>query len=572
MMMRKLIRACRLAAAVSVVTFALAGAAFIGSSSEGTMQPRAAEAGPTAMVGLNGGMCVAMSVAFAGLESVDAVSACGLLMSQDAASSFQQLVRCLRGSDADTETGVRDGKVSCLPFDLSKPPIRPAPEELAVIDRDKNYVHGGQQLIVIAFVNDDAPVRFHTDTGTLLHNPLVGGGVAGKDWYCQTGSPLTDGDPDCDGDPATVGDGVVVAKIQIDPNPSGDDLGDHEVLAIQEGIGFPMTFRVQDRPEDIELSYLFAKNTVQTGATDPPAVGEPIEATDCVFSGSVSGVLAANSSPYKSIVLAKSLTDDGEEVIGVLLDWEPVFSSTVPADEDDIGGVALPQTPTLDTGAIGIGFPQFFCGKEKPGTLTLKATVNGLLSGNALQDEAEIDLTVVGPPSSMTLAANPPAIVCDGVNTSTVTATMTTADGGKPANGVDVAFSAAALGTVNPLTADATDGVATTTVAPLSNVARGVAVLARVDDVSLEDPVEASTLIECLPGGAPPPGGQPAGGGSAPPPGGSGQPGGVITGPDTGSGGDVDGHGALSVWPAIALFAGAMGLVGARFALRRDDA
>lgn len=568
MMLRKFTRALRLTAMLAVLAVALGGTALIGSGGS-AVQPKAAEAGPTAIVGLNKDMCVAMAVAFGGLSDLDAVSACLKVQVQDDLDSFQKLIRCLRGADKNAD-GVRDAKVSCLP--VTGTPIRPEPEELAVIDRDKNYVHGRQALIVIAFVNDDAPVRFHTDTGLLLNMPGYGGTrTPGKDFYCETGNNLTNGDPDCDGDPATVGDGVVVGVIEIANQPSDDELGDFEVLAIQEGIAFPMQFRVQDKPDTLSLEYLFGKNTIQTGATDPPEPGEPRDPTDCTFDGSVSGVLAANNSPYKSIVLIKSLTKAGEEVIGVLFDWEPVFSTSTNEDESDIGGVALGSTPTLDTGAIGIGFPQFVCGKDKPGTLTLKATVNGLLSGNADGESEEIDITVVGPPASMTLAAEPKAIACDGTQTSTVTATLKTADGGNPANGADVAFSAVALGSVNPLSANSADGKATTVVSPLSGLNRGVTVLAEVDDVSLDNPIKGSVLIECLPGGAAPPpaGGQQPGGGAAP---GSGRPGGVITGPDTGSGGDLDGRGALSAWPAVALFVGAMGLAGARFALRRTDA
>ncbi len=566
-MLRKFTRALRVTALVAILAATLGGAALVGSGS--SVEPKAAEAGPTAMLGLNKDMCVAMAVAFAGLADLDALSACGVMMVQDAESSFQKLVRCLRGADKDLSTEERDSNVTCL---LTGPtPLRPDPSEFAVIDRDKNYVHGSQQLIVMAFVNDDAPVRFHTDTGVLLNNPLyLGTRTPGKDFYCETASPLTNGDPDCDGDPATVGDGVVVGVIEFDLIPDEDELGDFEVMAIQEGIAFPMTFRVQDVPETMSLDYLFGKGTIQTGATDPPEPGEPVEATDCVFAGSTAGVLGAINSPYKAIILIKSLTQDGEEVIGTLFNWEPLFKTASGDDESKIGGVALPSTPTLDTGAIGIGFPQFVCGKEEPGTLTLKVEVNTLLSGNAEFEQDEIDVTVVGPPATMELTADPKAIACDGTQTSKVTATLKRADGGNPANGADVAFSAVALGSVNPLVADTTDGVATTTVSPLSNVGRGVTVLAEVDDASLDDPIKGSILVECLPGGAaPPPAGQPAPGGGAAP--GSGRPGGTITGPDTGSGGDLDGRGALSAWPAVALFVGAMGLAGARFALRRTD-
>ena len=117
---------------------------------------------------------------------------------------------------------------------------------------------------------------------------------------------------------------------------------------------------------------------------------------------------------------------------------------------------------------------------------------------------------------------------------------------------------------MNPLTSDTTGGKATTVVTPLSGATAGVVVLASVGDE------QASILVNCAPGTGtiPPPTGNPN---NPPPAGGSGGSGGRpgITPPDTGSGGDLDGSGSLNVWAAVALFAGAMGLVGARYAIRR---
>ena len=181
-----------------------------------------------------------------------------------------------------------------------------------------------------------------------------------------------------------------------------------------------------------------------------------------------------------------------------------------------------------------------------------------------------------------------------------------------------------ALGTVNPLTGNLTAGVGSTVVTPLAGASTGVTVLVGIgdaeiadftendnvnndDDVALppgdvpqydddddytfstpgvslideegevdsDDPlkpnpefIQSSVLIQCGAGSPPPPGtvpGAPAPGGGA----GAGAPTGQIRGPDTGSAGDLDGRGALSVWPAVALFVAAMGLAGARFAVKR---
>lgn len=570
---------------------AVVAAAFIAGTPRDGGGPQQAEAGPVAIQGLNSSICVTLGVAFGGLQGVDAIKFCGNVSDQNATNEgMQSFLRCLRGSDvlkedppgSGTLVPGRDGVQDCVSatddtHPLYDPEIQQAtPEDFAPLDRDANQIHPGQQLLVFVYVDDDAPVRFTTNEGFLLG---VDGSFEGKDYFCETSIDGVEGDPDCDNDPSTPGDGIVAATLAID---NDTEPGTYTVTAVQEGIGFPMDFTVVGTPKRIELQPLFGKTVISTGATAPTGSldtdedgngfldkFDPPLPTACDFGATASAVLGANSDPEKVIIVAKVFDDDDNEIIGSLLRWESPF--VMPASnpdgffkDSDMAGVSLPATPMLDTGPLGFGFPQFLCGKTEPGVHTIRAEFS---FGEGLDPQAkptargEVDITVVGPGENISLGAEPASVDCSGTNSATVTASVTTADGENAANGTDVEWSVQALGTANPLVSDTTDGKATTVVTPLSGATSGVVVVATVGDD------QASVLVNCAPGtGTIPPAGQPAPGGGA---GGSGGRPGTITGPDTGSGGDLDGTGALSIWPAIALFTAAMGLVGARYAIRR---
>lgn len=556
---------------------AVVAAAFIAGSPGDNGGPQQANADPEAIMGLNSTICKTLGIAFAGLESVNAIKYCDNINEQEATDEgIQSFVRCLRGQDVD-----QDGKVECTqPFLPDEPLYEPGvqkvlPADFAILDRDQNQVHEGQQLYVMLFVDDDAPVRFTTEYGRFLGVNDANVPGTGKEYFCETYVFTLEGDPDCDGNPATEGDGVVVAKLDLGVEP---EPGTYTVTGIQEGIGFPMEFTIVGPPERIGLEPLFGKTVISTGATAPTGqlVGDENDngiedkfedplPTACNFGATADAVLGANSDAEKVIIVVKAYDGDDNEVVGALIEWDTPFVNTASDpffDESDIAGVALSQTPTLDTGPLGIAFPQFLCGKDEPGTITLTARFGTVLDPAAdTSEEAEIEITVIGPGENIALTVDPATVDCNGTNSATVTATVTTAEGENAANGTDVEWSVQALGTLSPLVSDATNGVATTVVTPLSGATSGVVVVATVN----ED--QASVLVNCAPGtGTIPPGGGEPGSGTG---GAGGRPGTVITGPDTGSGGDIDGTGALSIWPVIALFTAAMGLAGARFAIRR---
>jgi hypothetical protein len=595
---------------LALVGLAAAGAAVFASVASG---PQPAHAVPISVVALNSEICVTLGVAFGGIPGLNAAVDCTGMEQQ---SRYQDYATSL----------------------TKRPlPVHTTASDFAGIDRDQNQVHEQQQLIVIAFVDDQQSVRFTSPVGNW--NGLTGG----KEVFCESFTY----DPDCDAAGAPgAGDGVVVARLIIQ-NPSIDPTGAYTLHVVQEGVAIPVNFTIVGKPEQITLTPLFGKDTISVGATPPTAQADvrapestpdapgfvkadQVQPTDCNFEATLSGVLGANSRPEKVVVIAKALDNEGNEVVGALLEWEhPIIPTTYKGSLDlppfapagatylHVGptlqaGVALPQTPTLDLGSgVGIGFPQFVCGLQEPGTFETRVWFSGTGDSSVTQppgrNEVEtLKIKVVGPAEKITLTADPPQIDCNGTSSSKVTATVTTADGEPVANGLDVNFSVVALGTANPLKADSSGGSASTTVTPLAGAGtlgpKGVTVTVSVDGArrgdiftrthDLELPLtdalrgfvgeplapplyvfpppevqklESSILVACS-GSLGPGGEQPAGGaeaGAAPSGGRAG-----IRGPDTGSGG-ASAPGAAGWLTLVALAAGAAVLGGARLALRR---
>jgi hypothetical protein len=203
--------------------------------------------------------------------------------------------------------------------------------------------------------------------------------------------------------------------------------------------------------------------------------------------------------------------------------------------------------------------PNVLCGKEDTGTITLRATIShGVKEGvitnpNARERHAEVEIKVQGPPTNMVLSASPSSLVCDGTASSTVSATLTDAEGNPAVDGNTVRFDVKALGVASPIEAKSVAGAATTNVTPLTDIARGVAVKATllltegeeeegeepapgmptptptVKEISVPD-IEESILVECAAApGVPAPGAPAAGGAPA------------ISPPATGDGGYLQG-------------------------------
>jgi hypothetical protein len=591
----------------SVLKFSLIPAVVLAAIVLGSVNPRPepARAEPTALIALNQGLCVALGSAFGGLPAVTAQTSCDRMFNQNGLSGMQAYIHCLRGFDFDND-GLHDclnaGGPSDPPHPLDGDPvIQVEPEHFAALDRDANQLHWGQGSQVMLFVQDDFPVRFTTDFGRWKDSD-----PRDQDVTCGTlasGADFTD--PDCDEDPATEGDGVVVTQLTVS---EADGLGTAHVNAIQEQIGIPIELTVVGTPQRLELTPLFgAAKAIQTGATRSTLPGQQPYSTDCNFAATTDGVLGANSSAEQAVIVVKAKDNAGNDVVGALIDWDltkfypRIDAAAAPTgtfllNRRAQGGVALPQTPTLDTGPLGISFPQFVCGGRRPGDLNLTASMFSEVLDPFADHKTHADITikVVGPATDLALTAEPASIDCNGTNTATVTAKLVNAAGDPVANGLDVKFRTLALGTVNPLKADTADGKASTVVTPLSGAnnatadgqPRGVTVIVSAtgallsegerigdpDPTSNTDPpspigvntppehevIERSILVGCT-GGPPPPAEQAARNEAAR---------GAIRPPDTGSGGSTAAR--LPWWSLLALGLGGAALAGSRLAFVKD--
>jgi hypothetical protein len=413
------------------------------------------------------------------------------------------------------------------------------PEDFAGVDLDGNQLSDQDgELIVITFVDDDSPVEFNTDKA--YFKPFLQ--PVNRSYICDTE------DEDCDDD-GVQGDGAVIMVMGAILSVTLDR-GEGIVDITQDGITYPTSYLVTGESDSIEFTVLEA--TVQAGLNED----------SCELPGDAAGFLDALGEAEKTVVLTRVTDSDGQTLTGAFVEWL--------TDEEDRGIFATNLTPTLDLGTFGFGAPNIFCGVEETGQVVATANLLDPAGESLLTELVAFNLfgdaettttafTIAGAPANMTLSAAPAELACDGIASSTVTATVTDVDGNPVVTGNEVTFSVQVLGTANPIVATTGEGgVATSVVTPLATgTETGVPVVVTVGDV------ESSILVNCTgavgPGTAPPP----------PPPGG-GTPGTGISGPDTGTGpGEVDGAGALSWWPVLALVAGAAALATLRFAVRR---
>ncbi len=471
------------------------------------------------------------------------------------------------------------------------------PNELAGLAAlNGNHVHQDDgSLMVIVIVEDDNPVEFDTDKGVFVDLDPDPSKTAGH-FICDKFGPATTLklQDDCDGD-GVQHYGAVIAHYSA----AGAELGDGLITAWDYQNGKQLAslpIQIVGEPDNVTAGAF--ETTVNGGLLDYNEDGNR-DAKDCPLPGDSAGFLEALNNPYKTVVIGRVTDSSGQNIGGAWIKWT--------VEDEDAAVIALPETPTLDLGSFGIGAPQVLCGLNGPTDVKLKVElVHGPLGINldpgAQSEESEGDFHILGVAKNVTLTAAPVSVACDGTASSTVSAQLTDENGDNVGNNYEVRFDVSVLGTTNPIKGKTTDGKAKTTVTPLANVTTGVPVIVSVHSPTLDvfeladqdtldndgdgttnepgemkntgrtrpnpDYIETSILVQC--GAAP--AGQPAGPGGTTGPGGA--PGGVISGPDTGSGGslgNVDGRGALPLWPAMALLAGAMALIGGRFALRRTE-
>lgn len=376
-------------------------------------------------------------------------------------------------------------------------------------------------ITIFVFVDDDEVTTIDADAGVTVAVSDDGVNLAGADdgdaETCEA-----DDDLDCDNSTPSSddGDGVVVAIVQAATAGANDEIGVDTEQADEPGATSSQDLLVTDAPDDLTVEAF--KLVIETSA-DVEECTDTADATDADQQADVN----------RTFLIAKATDNDGNELTRVPVSWE--------TDDADIGQIGSFIPTTLDGGAAGIGSFAVLCGGETAGEVVVTATGAG--------EETDATVTVVGPPETITLTASPASVVCDGTQSSTVSAEVKDAAGSLVANGNDVNFQVVALGTANPINVDTNLGVASSVITPLSGTTAGVTVIVTAGDA------QASILVSCFSA----PAATATAGGPVPTP----TTGGTITPPDTGNGGYLgqDTSGGLSLWTLVALVAGGFALV-----------
>lgn len=536
----------------------------------------AAQAKATDVLGISPSLCFALllNTQATGVEILTLKGDCEAL---DSRASLHRVADCdhVPSVCALTKRGDADGEIE--------------PADFEGLDMDGNQLHqkdSNSRLWIVAFVNDTDPVRFDTTLGKfrLPDNSLV------DDFVCDAAHPY---DNDCLGGP--VDDGVVVAELTPFVSPGvSDDLGAGTVEILQEGYASYIDFTIVGEPDEIEFMTL--ETTIQNGISDigggdSDGIDNDGDCTDdtnfdgvvcgpgdegvdeadergpngslgddgeCPLAATTEGFLGALGEPEKTIVVARVKDSEGTDITNAFVSWG--------VDDEDKAVTATDLTPTIDLGAFGFGAPNILCGTDEPGTVEVTATMTAALSGLTLDpwacgdpagtarcEDNSVEFTVAGLPADIALTAEPESLVCDGVNASAVTATVTDSEGNTVADGQEVRFDVQVLGTADPIIAATAAGVAKSTITPLAVQEAGVPVIVTAGDA------QSSILLQCS--AAPPPAVEEPP--PAPPP-----PTGVIAPPATGSGGFAAAEGAKWRWLA-ALGGGCLFLATTRLMLSR---
>lgn len=358
-------------------------------------------------------------------------------------------------------------------------------------DDSQNATSNSQNLWVLVFVSNDADLVMDADQGVWRSTGVPPAGVS-----TTTGCPMAPftgavKDADCDAAAATVGDGVVVDKLWSGLLPDADasdllDRGDDTITATQSGVDESLDLTVVGTPDDLTLTAL--KETIQEDSGAP-----------CVIGGYSSNEFTQEMAlPDVAGLLAKVVDEDGTALTGIWVAWSSDDESDVSLAVDSIHDDGF-LSPTLAKDEI-VAAPNLGCGGDVAEGNTITAGVDddadGLIESKAIDNA--VDLTVVAAPDSMTLAANPATIACDGITSSVVSATILGTDGDPVVSGNAVRFDVVALGIADPIVAKTDDkGVASSKITPLSGPLAGVTVLSTVDEIACTKDLDLDEAHEC---------------------------------------------------------------------------
>jgi hypothetical protein len=340
------------------------------------------------------------------------------------------------------------------------------------------------EIYVIAFLDDDEVVTFDADAGVSVHvNDSAGGLSADGDTNAETcaGVGAAADDEDCDNStPSTDdGDGVAVATI-VDATADDDDtIGVDVEQADDPDVTSTESVQIQGLADEVGLT---AVETVIGASDDAQACAEEADAFDA--EGQVSDL-------EKTVVIATVTDNDGDEITRTGVLFEAAGAIVIDETENFEAPPSFDTGISVDFGSAGIAAFAVVCGAEEPGDGTVTATIN---QGTAGEEQATVDITVVGTAANLALVADPAAVDCNGVSSSTVTAIVTDDNGNPVADGTNVNFSVVALGTANPINAPTLNGAASSQITPLPDASPGgVSVIVTADNLA-----QASIRIDCV--------------------------------------------------------------------------
>jgi hypothetical protein len=267
-------------------------------------------------------------------------------------------------------------------------------------------------------------------------------------------------DPVCDGTTAHPAPGPNRALWTIEDRGTvaiGDSVN---ITAAQDGVPLNATVSVVGVPHDMQISAAFDKTTIQEGAPS------------C-------GIRDSITHPTRAGVLSTVTDVQNRAIIGAVVEWETSNANVV--------DIAEPLTVSMQLEAGPVAAFNVACG-ENTGTANVTAITDVLGFPDLPRS---LEFTVTGVPASVALTASPAAIPCDGVTSSTVTATVTDADGVAVVDGTNVNFSVVALGIANPINVPTEGGQASSQITPLSGATAGVTVIVTSGDA------QSSILVAC---------------------------------------------------------------------------
>jgi hypothetical protein len=348
------------------------------------------------------------------------------------------------------------------------------PGELDNVDVDANQITDNgfgflDEIVVIAFVDNDGPVTFDASTGVTV-SINDDGGPNDPDPADDANAETCDGDDDADCGLSTLddGDGVVVATIA--DNPSGDPGDSVDVDITQEAAVSTQTLEIVGPPFEIS-TFTLVESAIQFDAD-----------TDCTDGTRELQDPLSLSDTRSTLALAIAVDVDGRELTRIVTD--------IDSDDAAVAVVGTQTNVSVDLSDLGIGAFAVICGGSSAGVTTIKADI-GI-------DQESIPITVTSEATGLSVTASPAAVVCDGLQSSTITATVADESGSNVPDGNVVTFSVVAGGTADPVNAQTTDGVASSSVTPSAGNDTGVTVVISAGEA------QTSIRVDCLTEGEPP--------------------------------------------------------------------